>query len=90
MYSNRNSGGRECSHLAAGDAAEFWERPDRRLTLTVGEAAESLGISGAFGYEAVARGAMPCIHISRRVPGRRVALEEILGAAAGHSSDGGS
>ncbi len=40
-----------------------------RLTLTVEEAAQVLGISRAFAYEAVRRGEIPSIKIGRRVPG---------------------
>lgn len=49
-----------------------------RLTLTVEEAAESLGISRAFAYEAVARGEIPCIRIGRRVLIPRVGLTKML------------
>ena len=41
--------------------------PIHRLTLTVEEAATTLGISRAFAYEAVARGEIPCIRIGKRI-----------------------
>jgi excisionase family DNA binding protein len=54
--------------------------PDR-LTLTVEEAAATLGISRASAYEAVRRGEIPAIRIGRRVLVPRVALDRLLGAA---------
>jgi excisionase family DNA binding protein len=51
--------------------------PDR-LTLTVEEAAATLGISRASGYEAVRRGEIPAIRIGRRVLVPRVALDRLL------------
>lgn len=56
-------------------------KPVERLTLTVEEAAESLGISRAFAYEAVARGEIPCIRIGRRVLIPKIALEKLLQGA---------
>lgn len=56
-------------------------KPVERLTLTVEEAAESLGISRAFAYEAVARGEIPCIRIGRRVLIPKVALDRLLNAS---------
>jgi excisionase family DNA binding protein len=53
-------------------------RPDTCLTLTVEEAAEALGISRAFAYEAVARGEIPSVRIGRRIIIPRVALERML------------
>ncbi len=49
-----------------------------RLTLTVEEAAATLGISRAFAYEAVRRGEIPSIRIGRRVLVPRAALERLL------------
>ena len=56
----RKRGG--CSHPPIGDA-ESCKRPANCLTFTVEEAAQALGISRAFAYEAVARGEIPCIRI---------------------------
>jgi excisionase family DNA binding protein len=56
-------------------------KPVERLTLTVEEAAESLGISRAFAYEAVARGEIPCIRIGRRVLIPKIALDKLLESA---------
>jgi excisionase family DNA binding protein len=50
----------------------------RRLTLTVEEAAETLGISRAFAYESVRRGDIPSIRIGRRILVPKVALERML------------
>jgi len=41
--------------------------PDRRLTLTVEEAAQLLGISRALAYEAVQRGEIPHLRVGRRI-----------------------
>lgn len=57
------------------------ERTPRRLTLTVEEAAQALGISRAFAYEAVARGDIPSIRIGRRVLVPKVALERMVNGA---------
>jgi len=53
-------------------------KPVERLTLTVVEAAGSLGISRAFAYEAFFRGEFPCIRIGRRVLISKIALEKML------------
>lgn len=49
-----------------------------RLTMTVSEAAEFLGISRAFAYELVGRGAIPAVRFGRRVVVPRRALETLL------------
>ncbi|MHB1988250.1 MAG: helix-turn-helix domain-containing protein [Acidimicrobiales bacterium] len=51
---------------------------DRRLTFTVEEAAERLGIGRATAYEAVARSEIPSIRIGRRILVPRAALERML------------
>ena len=53
----------------------------RRSTLTVEEAAEILGLSRAFAYEAVTRGEIPSIRIGRRILVPKVALERLLNSA---------
>jgi excisionase family DNA binding protein len=53
--------------------------PDR-LTLTVEEAAATLGVSRASAYEAVRRGEIPAIRIGRRVLVPRAALDRLLSA----------
>jgi excisionase family DNA binding protein len=50
-----------------------------RLTLTVEEAAQLLGISRAFAYEAVRRGEIPSIKIGRRVLVPKAALHKLVG-----------
>ena len=54
------------------------ERPPRRLTMTVEEAAVVLGISRATAYDAVSRGEIPCIRIGRRILIPKVALARML------------
>lgn len=54
------------------------EVEEKRLTLTVEEAAEILGLSRAFAYEAVRRGEIPSIRIGRRILVPRAALQRLL------------
>jgi excisionase family DNA binding protein len=58
-----------------------------RLTVTVSEAAEMLGISRALAYEAVRRGDIPHIRIGRRVVVPTVALTRLLASAIGGDVD---
>lgn len=61
--------------------------PDR-LTYSITEVAEMLGISRSTAYECVRRGDIPALVLGRRVVVARAKLEELLGlpAASGHSS----
>lgn len=54
-----------------------------RLTLTVGEAAQVLGVSRSLAYELVARGELPSLRLGRRVVVPRQALQVLLAQAAG-------
>lgn len=54
-------------------------RDDSRLTWTVTEAAQLLGISRASAYEAAHRGELPVRVIGRRILVPRVALLRLLG-----------
>lgn len=56
-------------------------KPVQRLTLTVEEAAQALGISRAFAYESVAKGEIPCIRIGKRILIPRIALDKMLESA---------
>ena len=51
---------------------------DRRLSLTVTEAAEMLGISRTLAYALVARGELPSLRMGRRIVVPRRALEALL------------
>lgn len=51
---------------------------EQRLTLTVEEAAELLGISRAFAYSLVARNELPSLKLGRRVVIPRRALDRLL------------
>jgi excisionase family DNA binding protein len=53
-----------------------------RLTLSVEEAAQLLGISRALAYELVRRGELPRLQLGRRILVPRRALEELVAAAA--------
>lgn len=50
----------------------------KRLTLTVLEAAEALGISRNSTYEAIKRGDLPFLRVGRRVMVPRAALDNML------------
>ena len=52
-----------------------------RLTLTVEEAGELLGISRALAYELVRRGELPSLRLGRRIVVSRRRLEELLDGA---------
>lgn len=52
-----------------------------RLTYTVEEAAEKLGISRPVAYQAVNRGDIPVIRIGRRILVPVAALEKLLNSA---------
>jgi excisionase family DNA binding protein len=39
----------------------------RRLTLTVEEAGQTLGVSRSYAYELVRQGALPCMRLGRRI-----------------------
>ena len=52
-----------------------------RLTLTVAEAAELLGISRGLAYELVGRGELPALRLGRRLVVPRKALEALVEAA---------
>ncbi len=55
---------------------------EERLTLTVDEAAQILGISRALAYELVTRGDIPSLRLGRRIVVPRHALEVLLAQAA--------
>jgi excisionase family DNA binding protein len=43
------------------------EAGPRRLTLTVEEAGQLLGVSRSYAYERVRQGALPCMRLGRRI-----------------------
>lgn len=51
---------------------------EERLTLTVDEAAEVLGISRALAYELIARHEIPSLRLGRRIVVPRKALDDLL------------
>ena len=60
-------------------------QPADRLTYTVGEAAELLGISRNSAYEAVRKGELPTIRIGRRILVPRSRLADLLAKADAES-----
>ena len=54
---------------------------EERLTLTVDEAAQALGISRALAYELIARYELPSLRLGRRIVVPRRALEVLLAQA---------
>jgi excisionase family DNA binding protein len=53
-----------------------------RLTYTVPEVAELLGISRSSAYECVRRGEIPALTLGRRVVIAKTAIDTLLGTAA--------
>ena len=51
---------------------------DKRLVLTVSEAAAALGISRTHAYEFVARGELPSLRLGRRIVVPRRSLERLV------------
>ena len=60
---------------------------EERVTLTIPEAAQRLGISRNSAYEAARRGVVPTLRIGRRLLVPKAALERLL-AGAGKSRGG--
>jgi len=56
---------------------------EKRLVFTVEVAAQLLGISRSFAYEAVQRGEIPSMRIGRRILVPKAALERFLAASGG-------
>ena len=56
------------------------DRRQARLTITVTEAADLLGISKTLAYALIRRREIPCIRLGRRVVVPRRALEEMVGS----------
>lgn len=54
---------------------------DKRLCVTVPEAAAMLGVSRNFGYELVKQGQLPAIRLGKRILIPRIALEKRLAEA---------
>lgn len=55
---------------------------DRRLTLSIDEVAEILGISAGLAYGLVARGELPSLRFGRRILVPRKAVDELVNACA--------
>ena len=72
--------------------SEPFQPPPQRLTLTVDEAAATLGITRASAYEAVRRGEIPHIRIGNRILVSRSQLEKMLDtdSPTAEESDAGS
>lgn len=62
--------------------AQVFSSGVERLTLSVEEAAQMLGISRALAYELVRRGDLPRLQLGRRIVVPRRALEELVAGAA--------
>ena len=71
---------RRVSHKGAVpvNGASQRRNAERRLTLTVPEAGQQLGISRNAAYEAAKRGEIPVVKIGRRLLVPTVALERLL------------
>ncbi|MDA8399833.1 MAG: helix-turn-helix domain-containing protein [Actinomycetota bacterium] len=76
-------------HIERRSAGEDdFDRPVQRLSLTVEGAAQALGISRAFAYEAVANGDIPCIRIGRRILVPKAALEKMINGSSSKDPSG--
>lgn len=53
--------------------------PDRRLAVSVAEAASLLGISRSFAYELARRGELPAVRLGRRLVVPVIGLEAMMG-----------
>jgi len=71
------------SRLAAGAVAAV----ENRLVFTVEEAAQLLGISRSFAYEAVQDGQIPSMRIGRRILVPKAALQRLLDSAGSTTTD---
>jgi excisionase family DNA binding protein len=60
------------------------ERVAARLTYTVPEVAELLGISRSSAYECVRRGEIPALTLGRRVVIAKATIDTILNASTNH------
>jgi excisionase family DNA binding protein len=60
------------------EAMQLNRRIEKRLCITVPEAAEILGISRNFAYELVEQGQLPVIKFGKRLLIPRIALERLL------------
>jgi excisionase family DNA binding protein len=60
--------------------------PARRLTLTVGEASQVLGVSRSYAYELVRRGELPCMRLGRRIVIPVRALDALLDRATAEAT----
>jgi excisionase family DNA binding protein len=71
-----------------GSAFHPRPEPDRvdRLTLSVTEAAEMIGISRALAYDLVARGELPSVRLGHRVVVPKASLLAMFGASADTAS----
>lgn len=69
------------------EESEPFQPPPQRLTLTVEEAAATLGVSRASAYEAVRRGQIPHVRIGNRILVPRSQLEKMLDNGSSHPDD---
>jgi excisionase family DNA binding protein len=63
------------------------EKPSQRLTASVEEAAELLGISRGHAYSLLSRGEIPSLRLGRRVVFPLVALHRLLNKRIGDNPD---
>ena len=68
----------EESEAAGRSEGEGEDRPVQRLTYSVDEAAELLGISRTLAYEAIRKGEVPHIKIGKRILVPKAMIEELL------------
>ena len=66
------------SESAGRMEGEGEDRPVQRLTYSVDEAAEALGISRASAYEAIKKGEIPFVKIGKRILIPKTRLNDLL------------
>jgi excisionase family DNA binding protein len=67
-----------CHHGGCQQSVSRRRAGPRRLTLTVEEAGQLLGVSRSYAYELVRQGALPCMRLGRRIVIPVRALEALL------------
>lgn len=64
------------------------EKPQlKRLTLTVEEASQVLGVSTSYAYELVHRGELPCMRLGRRIVIPIRALDALIDRIVAETTD---
>ena len=74
------------THRRGGGVMAADTEPAKKMTLTVEEAAEMIGISRAQAYRCVKRGELRAVQLGRRLVVPVIALEHLLGMPVANES----